>query len=219
MRQRFASLFAIAWIASSNAAGSQPEWKPIPTGEDGIRIFQRQDAASDVISVRGEAEIPARLQDVIRVMADNSQAPEWMPFVAEKRDVRMVAANERIEFVRVDMPWPVTDRYFVNRGRVESLPNGGLKVVVESVDESYPTADAGLIRGIIHFSTFILEPAAEGAATQMTLEVNSDPRGWIPTVFVNAAQREWPRMFFGGLTKQLKKLGLLNESRATTVAH
>jgi uncharacterized protein YndB with AHSA1/START domain len=171
---------------------------------DGIQVFACQEQDLGTVSVRGEGWLDAPPEQVFQVMADNDHASEWMPMVIDKHTLRQISASERLEFTRIDMPWPLSDRYFVNQGRVEYLPKGAIRLSIRSTDDAYPNPQ-DLVRATLHYSEFLLTPDPTGQRTKLTLEVNSNPNGAIPTWLVNTVQKSWPRDFMMSLKKQLQK--------------
>ena len=104
------------------------------------------------------------------------------------------------------MPWPLSDRYFINRAKAERLANGQMRIFVQSV--SNPDAnwlEQDKVLGFLHYSEFMLTPAEGVEKTHMVIEINSDPKGLIPKFLVNAAQKSWPTKFFTGLSSMLEE--------------
>jgi hypothetical protein len=222
-RLKTPSLVAIAITAWTAAPAASQSAAPTPTAgvwqkvsdQDGIIVYEKDLEGSETISLRGEAVIDAALADVAAVMKDNTQAAEWVPFVASRRVLEAISPDERIEYTHVRMPWPIVDRYFINRGRQEPLPGGALRLFVQSVATPNPAwLEDDKVLGDLHYSEFLLFPLDGGRRTRLTLEVNTDPRGMLPKWLVNMAQRSWPRDFVTGLVGQLQKRGRL----ATEVA-
>lgn len=194
---------AIAFVLASPALAEEAAWQKI-SDKDGIVVFARNLDGVPTISLRGEAVIDAPVQAVFDTMKDNSRAHEWMPMVAEKRDLQALGENQRLEYTHIKMPWPLTDRYFVNTGTVEKLGDGALKVFVKSAENPTYKEDDKVL-GVLKYSEFLLTPEAGGAKTRIKLEVNTDPKGLIPKFLVNAAQKAWPRDFLMGLRRQVQK--------------
>ncbi len=204
------SLLATAFLVATPlvAAGGEG-WEKV-SDSDGIIVYQKAVADSDTISIRGETVIDASVEDVAAVMKDNSKAAEWIPMVVDRHDIRMTGPNERMEYTHVGMPWPVTDRYFINLGKAEYLPNGVLRLSVRSVEHPDPSLlEDDKVLGSLHYSVFLLTPVDGGKRTHLELEVNTDPKGLIPKWMVNMAQRSWPRDFVLGLRGQLERKGKL----------
>jgi hypothetical protein len=165
--------------------------------------------------------IDATFEDVLRTLADNAIASEWMPLVVVRRDLKQLTPASRIEYTHIDLPWPVQDRYFINEAKAEPLPGGGYHISVKSLTE--PPAEYlehDKVLGFLHFSELYLKPEANGRKTFVSIEVNTDPRGLLPKWLINLEQRSWPKKFFLGLTKQLGKQHLLGDQiKDAAVSH
>lgn len=191
------------------------EWQQV-SDNDGITVYQKSEPG-DGLSLKGETVIPARLDDVVNIMKDNNLAHLWIPRVASRRDLYQISDMERVEYTHVAMPWPVTDRYFINRAKSTRLANGQMRIFVQSLDNpdsKYFEADKVL--GFLHYSEIMLTPVDNGTGTHISIEINSDPRGLLPKFLVHAAQRNWPIDFFTGLTGMLTKAGTIT---AKNLAH
>jgi hypothetical protein len=170
---------------------------------NGVLLFQRTEADRSLLSICGQTTIRSSVSDILAVLKDNTRASTWMPYVAEKRDIRSNGDNERIEYTHIDMPWPLRDRYFINRGKLLQNSDGSVTIHVESVDDPIDL-DEQKIRGWMYFSLITLQPISN-FETRVTIEVNSDPKGFIPKWIVNLAQRDWPVGFFDGLKRELER--------------
>jgi hypothetical protein len=200
------SLAILALLPSANAAA---DWELI-SDSDGIAVYRKNLEGVATISLRGETLLDATVLEVFEIMKDNEAAHEWMPLVAEKRELGPAGNSSRLEYTHINMPWPLTDRYFINIGTAEHLPGGAMKLSVQSV-ESPAHRDESKVLGELKYSEFLLTPEADGAKTRIALEVNTDPKGLVPKWLVNAAQKSWPRNFLNNLKEQLAKRG--NPSR------
>lgn len=213
---RFSAFFLIFFFIGFESVSQAAEWKKI-SDDDGITVFQKADEQGTGVSFRGETNIPASIESILTIMKNNSLAHEWMPLVVSRKDLKSISQNERIEYTHVGMPWPLTDRYFINRARADQLENGQMKIFVQSVETPEPQwLEKDKVLGFLYYSEFLLTPLEGGAKTHMVIEVNSDPKGLIPKFLVNAAQKSWPIKFFTGLTQMLVKAGLTTEG---AVAH
>lgn len=188
-------------------------WKKI-SDDQGIIVYQKKVKGLDTISLRGETIINAAPRVIAEVMADNTTAHEWVPLVASRKTLKELSPVHRIEYTHIKMPWPLTDRYFVNIGKAELLPDGSIRMHIKSHDKPQDLVPStpDKVLGILHYSEFSLTSLDQGLRTHVRIEVNTDPRGSLPTWIVNAAQRSWPRDFFTGLLAQMKKRGLLKDT-------
>jgi hypothetical protein len=192
------------------AQSSLDGWEKI-SEEDDITVYMKPPSEHGTVSVRGDAVLNANIDDVFTVLANNSEAPQWMPFVVERYDLVQLSQNSRLEYTHVYLPWPLKDRYWLNRSEASPLPEGGWHITTKSIDDPKPEwLRDDKVLAYMYFSELYLKPVADGTKTYITIELNTDPRGMLPKWLVNRQQRGWPRAFFKGLKKQLKVHNLLH---------
>jgi hypothetical protein len=172
---------------------------------DGIAIYRREVAGSDLIAFRGEGVVNAPLVRVASVAFDPARAPEWVDSLAEARIVRRISETELVVYDHFKMPILVKDRDFVTINRIEYDPaRQALTVRVRSTTDAAapPTSH---VRGEVISSTFVLTPTADGKGTRVSGDVHCDPRGALPKWLVNIVQKDWPLTTFKSLRAQVAK--------------
>lgn len=198
-------------LFSSMVLADYGVWKKI-SEDEGVITYVKADEDSDVITLRGETVIEAAPKAIFAIMKENKIAGEWVPRVVEKRNIRKISRTSRLEYTHVGLPWPLSDRYYINVGSVEHLENGIIKAFMKSAHDidinEYREDDKVL--GELKKSEFILTPQDNGQSTHIVVTVSTDPKGMIPKWMVNYAQKSWPRDFFIGLKNQLRKEGILS---------
>lgn len=204
------SASTVAWSGSADDG----HWREI-NKEDGVVVFAEADPESEIVALRGTSRVWAPISTVYETLIDNSTAHLWMPMVMKKGTLKDISKLTRIEYTNVDFPWPCDDRYFIAQGWTEWRKDGSIIVTMHSVDHP-DHSDESKVLGVFHRSVVTLVPSEKGMATAMTVEVKTDPKGWIPTWLVNAAQRSWPVKFFNGLNGELSRRRAL---QAKPLAH
>ncbi|HUJ25876.1 MAG TPA: START domain-containing protein [Myxococcales bacterium] len=191
----------MVWLALLLAAGAG--WEK--TGDEaGVTVWRREVPGSKFLAVKGTGVVDAPPRTVALVLLDDDRAPEWVDSLAEARVVRIVSAAEYIEYNRAAMPLIVSDRDFVNTVSM-AVDAASHAVVIRSV----PTTDAlapptKAVRGLLD-ATYLLEPIDGGKHTRLTVEIESDPKGWLPAWLVNFFQKDWARETIEGIRKQCAK--------------
>src|SRR5262249_53461672 len=104
---------ALLVLGAATALGGDA-WEEV-SSDDGIKVWRREVEGSPVVAVKGEALIAAPLAKIASVLDDTSRAKEWVCALAEARVLRVVSPTERVEYDRLEAPWPVSDRDFVFR--------------------------------------------------------------------------------------------------------
>ena len=189
------------WIALLLAAGTA--WEKVGD-EAGVAVFRREVPGSAFLAVKGTGVVDAPPRTVALVLLDDARAPEWVDSLAEARVVRVVSPAEYIEYNRAAMPLIVSDRDFVNAVSM-SVDTERHAVVIRSV----PATDAlapptRAVRGVLD-ATYLLESIDGGKRTRLTVEIESDPKGWLPAWLVNFFQKDWARETIEGIRKQCAK--------------
>jgi len=196
-------------VAQAGSDAVNSGWEQIDDS-GGIIVYEKDPSDVPTVSLKGEADIAWPLPDILAVMKDNRIANEWMPMVVEKHDIAPISTNERLEYMHIGMPWPLTDRYFINRAKAEYLPDGVVRLSVQSIPHPDPRyLESDKVLGTLNLSVLYLVPTSAGH-THVSIEVNTDPKGLIPKWIANMVQRQWPRQFFEGLRRQLAKTARLS---------
>ncbi|MBI3551739.1 MAG: hypothetical protein HY077_04415 [Elusimicrobia bacterium] len=197
--------------ASAAAAGSPSlaprapaSWEAVGT-HDGIAVFRREIPGSAIIAFRGECVIPAAIGKIVSVLTETSRQKEWLDRLVEARVVRAVSERERVEYNRTSAPWPLADRDFLFAWSAAlDAANKRVVVLMHSVEDPAAPRRPGIIRGELLQSTWILS-ALGPKTTQVSVEIQADPRGMIPKWIVNLFQSSWPRRTLEGIRRQVQK--------------
>ena len=208
-RARLASSTAVAAVVVAlfsmlpSRAVASAEWQKY--GErDGIETYGQPIDPDGFVSFKGVATLDATLEDVVTAMRDNTTASNWMPMVQERRDLAVLSDDHRIELTRLSLPWPCTDRYFIDEARILPQPDGSVILTIESVpapDKSWLRPE--LVLGTFRLSQFVLKRVDGGRKTSLVFELRTSANGSMPNWLVSAAQQSWPFDLVTGLREEL----------------
>ena len=142
------------------------------------------------------------------MLLDDARAAEWVDSLDAAMVVNVVSLKEYIEYNHVAMPWPVSDREFLTRVSLEHDGATGVSTIRSEPEQQArfpqrPKTVRGTLRGV-----YFLEPREGGKATYLTVELHSDPHGWLPGWLVNFFQNEWSVETIAGVRKQALKADL-----------
>ena len=124
--------------------------------------------------------------------------------VRELRTVRLPEVGSVVEYTAINTPIIIKDRDFVIRTDVVSdRPKQKYVITSKSVlEESVP--EGSDIRG--HTDVKIsLESVKVAGTTELTADMDVDPKGSVPLWIVNQFQKNWPVGMFRGLQRFLDK--------------
>jgi hypothetical protein len=179
-------------------------WKEVGN-EHGIMVWSKEIPGSDVVAFRGEAEIEAPIAKVAQVLSDTSRKLEWVADCKAAKDIEMVSPLDRIEYSHIGTPWPLQDREFVFRAKVEAdKPNKTMIIRFSSIEDARVPMPAGRVRGKLLKSVYTLKSISD-AKSHLRIEIHADPMGSVPKWLVNAFQRRWPHVTLTHIREQAAK--------------
>ena len=193
----FATLFGLSVSGPIRADDSEPfgtgPWEELGT-KDGVKLGRKSISGSKLFAVRGETEIPANVEQVASVICDHTRWIEWTKSMMGSKLLKKESESRKIAYQSFDLPFPVEDRDVVYFYSVERKNQNG--DLVEIIGKTTPEATAlappsvgtrmNLVMGRWH-----LRPI-NASRTHLVLEILMDPKGSMPSWFVNIVQRNYP---------------------------
>lgn len=168
---------ALLWLGAGPVQASDG-WK-LALERDGVRVEQQEVPGRGLPVFRARGRIAAPLEDVLAVILDVERHPEWMPRCDE---IRVLERREPLGadfYVRMGMPWPVSDRDAVltsdttRPSAEESLTRFRLG------DQARVAPVSGVVRMPTLDGHYALH-AVDASTTHVEYRVDADPGGMIP---------------------------------------
>lgn len=186
------SLGALASTAS--AAG----WEQVGT-KDGVRVARMAVPGSSKLAFRGETVANIHIGKVLQVFGESKSRKYWVDRWKSDRDLDVKSPLERTYWIRFGLPFPVSDRDYVLHTKAEVDATRRIVTArIRSVDHPSKGVDDCCVRGLVA-STFYRFEALPGEKTRLTVEVQTDPKGMLPSWLVNLIQKDWPVKTLNGL--------------------
>lgn len=160
----------------------------LESDDEVTRVFARSTSGSRVREVLVRSTIAAPPERVLEVIADYAHYAEFMPYVEESRVVEELEGQPWL-FTQLDLPWPIGDRYYtiaIATTRTES-ERPSIRVEWTMVD---PEQHLPVGRGVavtVNDGYWELQATADGARTDVTYYVHTDPAGDLPTWAIDFA--------------------------------
>ena len=171
--------------------------------EDGIKVYKKDLPGSILGAFKGETVIGASMGTIFSILSDPKLRVSWVDRLVE---IKVLSKSQNplqvVEYSRIDLPWPVSDRDFVTQ--TVAKYNKKTKTIMtqgKSVRHSLAPRKDDAVRGETYGAHVTLRELGP-KRTFVSIDVHADPKGWMPAWLINFAQREWP---YNTLTK-LKEL-------------
>jgi hypothetical protein len=193
-------LLLLSLISPSHAL--DVEWE-LMYDTEGVKGSRGAVEDSKFYAFRGETTYDAEMERVLDVLMDNDRRTEWMMRLEKCEVLEQPSPYEYVLYLHFNLPMPLSDRDYVYRGIMKSLPTG--QVELSLVSEEHPKSPETVgVRANLIDSRYLLTPQPDGT-THVAVEIMTDPRGSIPAWLVNLIQRSWPVETLNGIRAQLDK--------------
>lgn len=182
-------------------AAAEPVWETVrqASRRGEVSSYVREVPDHDVKSFKGVVEIPLPMPNVIAVLADLENLPQWV-FQCE-RSFRERDWPETVYYVEFHTPWPVNNREAVLRNVVsQDLRTLAVTIATTAVPGFRPES-RGKVRVPELNNRFLVEPLPDGW-TRVSFETLVDPGGAIPAWMSNWIATSAPRDTLKALAKQ-----------------
>jgi len=164
------------------SATGQSDWN-LKKDKDGIVIYTRSSADSQLKEYRARAEIQSSLSDVYKFLTDLEKRPEWVIKCTGLNIIDTVGNRIRYH-TSYDIPWPMEDRDLVVEAKLSiSEDLTGAHLITRNVELDY-----ALKKGHVRMPRYMEEVCLEKIDSVTTLfrtEGVADPGGKVPAWIVN----------------------------------
>jgi hypothetical protein len=180
------------------------DWK-LSGSEKGIEIYRRDVPGSGIIALKGTGTVEAPLWKVASILLDTKRAPQWVDSLDESRVLRRLGLNRYIEYNHIRGPLIIKDRDFVSEVTIDVDPLAKAFALIYRFTDDASVPSMHHVRGEIVAGSFRATSLEKDKRTELTAELQADPKGSIPKWVVNFFQKNWPRNTFEAIRAQAAK--------------
>ncbi|MCR4468269.1 START domain-containing protein [Burkholderia sp. SCN-KJ] len=201
-RRNVLSAALLIGLLASQTTFAQDGWS-LARQADGIRVYVRNVAGSPLREFRGEVQIRATPDDVVKVLRDADAYRQWMPDVAAS-ELLKATDTEQFHYLDNKAPWPVSNRDGIYHFTYTKAGDGALTVRVEAVPDYLPLRE-GKVRIPQAKGQWKLVPDAEGV--KVTYQMHASPGGAIPDWLANRTVVDTPYGTLKALRSRVQEAG------------
>ena len=183
----------------ADARAAADDWK-LALDEDGIAVYTRPSAASDNLAFRGTVTVPQSIDEIAVVLEDSDGYVGWYARCEWAATVKREPPDRRFVHMKIDLPFPVSDRDAVVR--VDREWQGEKLVLRMTTALDVVPPQSGYVRMARVDGSWTLEPDPSGG-TRVTLEQENDPSGALPAWLSNLLVTDQPMSTLTGLRETL----------------
>ena len=180
-----------------------PMWR-LASSRDGIALFNAQVAGTGIVPVKAVMIIPGSIEEISAVLEDMEHRQDWIDHFGSSALLERRDDYDQTEYLRMRMPWPLTDRTALVRVRITVSPDKRSATIAASSTELAAAADLfSGVRSQVYASTFQMTRAGE--FTEVATLAFVDPRGHLPQWVVNYFTSQVARRTLMGLKRQVER--------------
>jgi len=174
-------------LLTGTAASAQDAWS-LAKDADGIQVYVREVPDSTLREFRGEVQVKAKLEQVVRLLRDANAFRKWMPDVISS-ELLKASDTEQYHYLENKAPWPVSNRDGVYHFSYSRPADGTVLVRVEAMPNYLPTRE-GKVRIPQAEGQWRLVPNADGVS--VSYQMHASPGGSIPNWLANQTVVDTP---------------------------
>ena len=180
------SLFVLLIFWSDQS--QDPVWEKT-SNSDGIETKIGTDPKTDFPIFESQVTIDADIETVHKLLMDHDKLQEMVYGVSDSR--RLPDAEDRVlVYYRLDLPWPVRDKYAVTEESY-TLSDNRIDILIESVEYEYTPEDDLSKIDMLHTDWELYR--IDDSTTKVIYRSMADPMGipnWVVKLFLSTSPKE-----------------------------
>ena len=178
----FSILTLAAFSFTLMALSADKDWT-LRKNEDGIKVYTRPVAGSDLDEFKGTCTINAKPLELANLLKKVEAYPDWLPNCIEAKLIKR-EGNTQIHYSQTEAPFPVSNRDSYYR-YTYTEKGSDIKVRMEALPDYGPERE-DVVRMVKVEGYWYFKATADGK-TKVTYQVHADPGGSIPSWLTNSA--------------------------------
>ncbi len=158
--------------------------------QDNVQVYYRQ--TEDVHELKLVTTMRGTLSGVVRLFDDVPNYPQWGYRLRSARLVQRVSEVEMYYYVRLDFPWPLSDRDLIMHTHLKQDPNTRILTSTSRAAPDRLPEEEGTVRIRKAHSKWVITPVAPGLLS-VEYYLYSNPGGHLPDWLINMALDVGPR--------------------------
>ena len=171
---------ALLFLLFANCALAQTgDGWVLKDNDDGVKIFTRGVENSKIKAIKVECQLDATLPQLVAVLMDVRNSEEWLYHTSSNYIVKQVSPADIYYYSMVEMPWPISNRYFIAHLMVSQ--DAVTKVVTidaPCIADMVPVKPK-VVRIANSNGKWVLTPLSNGHV-KVVYTLHADPGGSIP---------------------------------------
>jgi len=184
--------FVLGLGLSSLALADSVKWISLGV-KDGAQTYEAAIPGTALFAFKGTKTMNIPITKLAGVLLDERAEvrKNWVDLCNNFVILEKYSPYHAVTYSSYDLPWPIADRDYVLDTAL-TINNDANEIVVDlkSVEHAKAPGTVG-VRAYLTKSLYKLVPKPNNT-TEVTVEIQTDPKGELPKWLVNLIQRSWP---------------------------
>lgn len=189
-----------AWHNEPDRFGDA-KWEALGS-KKGVKLARKRLPASSLFAIRGEIVIASTVEKVARAIYDETKWTKWSANTAQALLLSNGPDTMKTVYQGMDMPFILSDRDVVYTFGYEYIGDT-LVFIGRTLPYRNSPKSVGVRMHLLEGRWFLKR--TENNQTHLVMEILMDPKGSLPTWFVNLVQRDYPVGLLTSLARQAKR--------------
>ena len=177
---------------------------------DGVKVWRKEAEDTNLFSFKGEITTDVPIAKVLTVFLDRDQRKFWVDRFDDSKTLDKPGPLQETYWIKFKLPVGISNRdYVLNAQGTNDAANGVFTARIKSVVHPSKGVDDCCIRGEVRGTYYRFEAIKGTEQTKLTVEVSTDPKGWLPGWLVNTIQKSWPSKTLNGLIKRSRNASVV----------
>lgn len=206
--KRFLPFLLIFTLFSSFGLFSQTEKEPdweLAKEKKGIIVYTRLMKGSKFKEYKAISEIDATPSELIDILYNVEEYPEWMYAVASSKIIELDGENIFYVYSEVKLPFPFDNRDQVTKSVIIRDPKSSIQTIEVSIVPDFLPTNKGIVRMNSGRGLWQFIPLENGQTKTIHI-FGGDPGGSIPSWVVNMFLVDGPIKTLTGLKKVVEEM-------------
>lgn len=183
-----------------------------------VELQELHSNSGGLTTFKGTCTLPVSLSRIAFCLEDVETRKKWVARIGEHFLIHK--SDDGLEYdtyEHYDMVWPVSDRDYIVRHKwliLNDTPSPTVELHCHSIqNEEFPIKN-GIVRGDLQRLVISLQYMGQNES-KISVEIQVDPKGSLPSFFANIIQKNWPvntlKAIYNEAKKEGKEHSIINE--------
>ncbi|NQT25671.1 START domain-containing protein [candidate division KSB1 bacterium] len=176
----------VVFFTNTTFAGEITTAWELVKDKNGIKVFTREIAGSQLKEFKGITQIKTSLESLIALYYDRASSPQWIFACEYSKVLKEISLTEKYIYAESWAPWPVSHRDIIIHSVLTQNPDTKEVLITEVGISDYIPENSDFVR-VPEMKGYYKFTLLNDGAVEVIYQSHSNPGGRLPKFLVNVA--------------------------------